>query len=226
MRMRCDLAVLLLGVSLIGLTSGCKKKVAVAPPPPPAVQEAPPPAPKAPSASITAEPSVVEPGQQVTVKWSSTNATEATISGLGSVAVEGSQEVRPARATTYELVAKGPGGSATASVTVSVMAPPPPINPPPPPVASKSLEDRIVSELSDVYFDYDKSNLSENAVAALATGTLRRCERFSRTFRPQSSFWKAIATNAARRSTTSASATSEPRLHVHTSKRLRCRQTA
>jgi len=168
MRIRCDITVLLLGVSLMGLTSGCKKKVAVAPLAPPPVQEIPPPAPKAPAATITAEPSMVEPGQPVTLMWFSTDATEVTISGLGSVAVEGRQEVRPAKATMYELVAKGPGGSATASVTVNVMAPPPPIIPPPAPVASKSLEDRIATELSDVYFDYDKSGIREDAIAALA----------------------------------------------------------
>ncbi|HLK65232.1 MAG TPA: OmpA family protein [Bryobacteraceae bacterium] len=153
---------------MIGLTSGCRKKVAVAPPAPPSAQEVPPPAPKAPAASITAEPSTVEAGQAVTLKWSSTDATEAAISGIGSVAVEGRQQVRPENATTYELVAQGPGGSATASVTVNVMAPPPPIILPPAPVASKSLEDRIAWELSDVYFDYDRSDMREDAIAALA----------------------------------------------------------
>src|SRR5579872_4030533 len=103
MRVKRDIGVLLVGISLIGLSAGCKKKVAVAPPPPP-VPELPTPAPaKAPGASITAEPSIVEPGQSVTIKWSSTDATEATISGIGSVALEGRQEVRPEKATTYEL---------------------------------------------------------------------------------------------------------------------------
>ena len=168
MRVRCDIAVALLGISLLGLTSGCRKKPAVAPPAPPPAQEIPPSAPKAPAASITAEPSVVEPGQPVTLKWSSANATEATISGLGPVAVEGREEVRPAKATTYELVAKGPGGSATASVTVNVMAPPPSIVPPPAFVASRPLEDRLASELSDVYFDYDKSDIRQAANGVLA----------------------------------------------------------
>ena len=167
MRFRCKTTLLLVGMSLLGLTTGCKKKVAVAPPAPPPAQEAPRPAPKAPAATITAEPSMVEAGQPVTLKWSSTDATEATITGLGTVAVEGRQEVRPEKSTTYELVAKGPGGSVTASVTVNVMATPPPIIPPPAPVASKSLEDRIASELSDVYFDYDRSEIRQDAIAAL-----------------------------------------------------------
>jgi len=166
MRLTYKTTALLVGVLSIGLTSGCKKKVAVAPPAPPVAQDIPAPAPKAPTASITAEPSIVEAGQLVTLKWSSTDATEATISGIGSVVVEGKQEVRPAQATTYELVVKGPGGSATASVTLSIMAPPPPIMVPEP-VPSKSLEDRIATELSDVYFDYDKSDIRADAIAAL-----------------------------------------------------------
>ena len=81
MRVRCDITVLLLGVSLIGLTTGCRKKVAVAPPAPPPLQEAPRPTPPGPTASITVEPPVVEAGQAATLKWSTTNATAVTISG-------------------------------------------------------------------------------------------------------------------------------------------------
>src|ERR1035441_9676275 len=140
MRVRCNITVLLLGISLIGLTTGCNKKVALAPPaPPPPLQEAPRPTPPGPTASITAEPPVIEAGQAVTLKWSTTNATEVTITAVGAVAVDGKQEVRPTTSTTYELVANGPGGSAAVSATVSVMAPPPPILPPPP-VTSKSLQ--------------------------------------------------------------------------------------
>ena len=123
MRVRCDITVLLLGISLIGLTTGCSKKVALAPPaPPPPLQEAPRPTPPGPTASITVEPPVIEAGQAVTLKWSTTNATEVTITAVGAVAVDGKQEVRPAKSTTYELVANGPGGSAAVSATVSVLS--------------------------------------------------------------------------------------------------------
>jgi peptidoglycan-associated lipoprotein len=167
MRVRCDMTVLLLGLALIGLSTGCKKKVMAPPPAPPApIAEAPRPAPPGPTASITLEPSVVEAGQAATLKWSTTNATAVTISGLGTVALDGKQEVRPAKSTTYELVANGPGGSAAASATLNVTAPPPPV-PPPPRVESKSLEDRM-AVLADVYFDYDKSDVREDARAALA----------------------------------------------------------
>src|ERR1035438_5115961 len=134
MRVRCDITVLLLGISLIGLTTGCSKKVALAPPaPPPPLQEAPRPTPPGPTASITVEPPVIEAGQAVTLKWSTTNATEVTITAVGAAAV---------------------------SASVSVMAPPPPILPPPP-VASKSLQDRVETELADIYFDYDQTGIRD-----------------------------------------------------------------
>jgi peptidoglycan-associated lipoprotein len=167
MRVRSDITVLLLGISLMGLTTGCTKKVAVAPPAPPALPEAPRPTPLGPTASITVEPLVVEAGQAATLKWSTTDATAVTISGLGTVAAEGQQEVRPAKSTTYELVANGPGGSAAVSATVSVLALPLPI-PPPPLFDSKSLQDRVATELVDVYFDYAQSGIRDDAGAALA----------------------------------------------------------
>ena len=169
MRVRSDITVLLLGISLIGLTTGCSKKVALAPPaPPPPLQEAPRPTPPGPTASITVEPPVIEAGQAVTLKWSTTNATEVTITAVGAVAVDGKQEVRPAKSTTYELVANGPGGSAAVSATVSVLALPLPILPPPL-LDSKSLQDRVATELADIYFDYDQSGIRDDARAALAT---------------------------------------------------------
>jgi peptidoglycan-associated lipoprotein len=95
------------------------------------------------------------------------DATAVTISGLGEVAAEGKQEIRPEKSTTYELVAIGPGGSAAVSATVSVLALPLPILVPTP-VGSKSLQDRVETELSDAYFDYDQSAIRDDARAALA----------------------------------------------------------
>jgi len=110
---------------------------------------------------------VVEAGQAATLKWSTTNATAVTISGLGTVAVDGKQEVRPAKSTTYELVANSLDGSAAVSASVSVMAPPPPIVPPPP-VTTKSLQDRVETEVADIYFDYGQTGIRDDARAALA----------------------------------------------------------
>jgi len=169
MRVKFSFTLLVIGLSLTGLTTGCRKKVAVAQPtPPPPVQEpAPPPAPSVPTASLSAEPAIIQAGQAVTLKWSSTDATDATISELGAVAVEGTREVHPAQSTTYELVATGPGGSAKASATVNVMAPPPPVVAPPP-AEPMSLLARLQTELSDAYFDFNESNIRDDARITLA----------------------------------------------------------
>ena len=166
MQVSRSLALLVISASLACLTTGCRKKVAVAPPAPPApVKEVAPPPPAAPTASLTAEPTTVEPGQSVTLKWSTTDAAEAAISGVGSVEMEGHMEVRPDKSTTYELVAKGPGGAVMVSATVSVVALPPPIVPPTP--TAQSLQDRLDTEVADAYFDYDRSDIREDARAAL-----------------------------------------------------------
>lgn len=167
MRKRCNVT-LLAGVVLVTLTTGCKKRVAVAPPAPTPVQEVKAPTPKSPFASITAEPSKVEPGQAVTLKWIATDATEVAISELGLVAVEGKQDVRPVKSTTYELVAKGPGGAVMAYATVEVVAAPPLIMIEPPPLDTRSLQQRLEAEVADLYFDYDKSDIREDARAVLA----------------------------------------------------------
>ncbi|HLH40284.1 MAG TPA: OmpA family protein [Bryobacteraceae bacterium] len=157
---------------LILAVSGCKKKTPVAPPPPPppAKTEAPPP-PSTPPAvrinSFTAEPSSIEQGQSATLRWSVANATDISIDqGLGQVAANGSRQVFPSNTVTYTLTARGAGGSDTRSVTVEVSAPPPP--PPPPPVKETiSGADMLSREAQDIYFDYDKSDLREDARAAL-----------------------------------------------------------
>jgi len=141
MKVRNDVTALLLGISLIGLTAGCSKKVPLAAAPAPApIQEPAPPPPALPTA--------------------------VTISGLGTVALEGKQEVRPNHSTTYELVAKGPGGSASGSATVNVMVAPPAYIAMPPAV-SKSFQERVETELADIYFNYDESGIRDDARAGL-----------------------------------------------------------
>ena len=103
-RMRWMMLVFALGA--IMMLGACKKKVA--PPPPP-----PPPPSAAPTASLTANPNTVEKGQSTTLTWQTSNATDASIDGIGAVQPNGSQSVTPADSTTYTLTAKGPGGTQT-----------------------------------------------------------------------------------------------------------------
>src|SRR5580698_4235770 len=96
-------------LAAILVLAGCHKK-AVAPPPPPP----PPPAPR-PTASITINPSDINQGQSATLSWSTTNATSASISGIGAVGLNGSQSVSPYSSTTYTLTAQGAGGTSEAA---------------------------------------------------------------------------------------------------------------
>jgi peptidoglycan-associated lipoprotein len=79
------------------------------------------------------------------------------------VQASGSRSVYPNETTTYTLRASGPGGALSKTATVSVTAPPPP---PPPPPAKAPLSERITA-LQDAYFDYDKSDIRDDARSSL-----------------------------------------------------------
>ncbi len=79
-----------------------------------------------PTASLSASPTSIERGQSATLRWSSTNATSASITpGVGTVPTSGSRRVSPTRTTTYRITARSTDGqTATASTTVTVTEPP------------------------------------------------------------------------------------------------------
>lgn len=159
------IATLLLSVFLMMFAAGCKKKpVAAAPPPPPPPPKETPvaPPPKAPTvAQFSAEPSSIERGQAATLRWSVNDATAVTIDPLGTVQNSGSRQVFPSNTTTYRLTATGAGGNASASATVNVTVPPPPPAPPPPP--KTTLTEMLERNVGDALFDYDSSDLREDA---------------------------------------------------------------
>ncbi|KAA0252918.1 PKD domain-containing protein [Acidobacteria bacterium ACD] len=69
--------------------------------------------------SFTANPTAVAPGGTTTLSWTSTGGTSASIDqGVGSVPTSGSKLITPVIGATYTLTVTGPGGSATASVTI------------------------------------------------------------------------------------------------------------
>jgi peptidoglycan-associated lipoprotein len=150
--------------------AGCKKQPPPPPPPAPVAkpEPPPPPPPKAPSITqFTAEPSSIERGQSATLRWSVSDATEISIdNGIGTVQANGSRQVFPSSSTTYTLTARGAGGqSVTARASVNVTAPPPP--PPPREAPKQTLTQRLSSEVQDAYFDYDRSDIREDARATL-----------------------------------------------------------
>jgi len=153
-------------VALVAFSTSCKKKTPPPPPPPPpVVAPAPPPAAAPDITQFSAEPSSIERGQSSTLSWAVTNANQITIdNGVGTVQATGNKTVFPTETTTYRLTATGAGGTLTKTATVNVTAPPPP---PPPPSAPKADLGQLVGQLQDAYFDYDKSDIREDARAAL-----------------------------------------------------------
>ncbi len=88
---------------------------------------------KAPSPAVTlsANPKSVSKGANSTLTWSSSNSASCTASGgwSGALATSGSKSVGPINAaTTYKINCAGPGGSATQSTSVGVVAPIPTVS--------------------------------------------------------------------------------------------------
>jgi hypothetical protein len=78
------------------------------------------PPPPAPTASLSANPTSINPGQSSTLSWSSTNATSCTGGNFILTGMSGSAVVKPIVTTTYSITCSGNGGSASAKATVSV----------------------------------------------------------------------------------------------------------
>jgi len=140
-------------------TVGCKKKT---PPPPP--QAAPPVAAPAPTAQISASPSAVNAGDQVTLTWKTTDATSVSIDGIGDVPTSGVKTVTPTESTNYHLVARGEGGTADATARVTVSAPPPVQQP----AHTMTAEEEFRANMQDIFYDYDSYDVRADAQAILS----------------------------------------------------------
>jgi len=155
---------ILLAVGLVSV-AGCKKKsqppVSAAATAPAAV------APMAPTAQITANPDTITVGGQVALTWKTTDATSVSIDGVGEVPTSGMKTVTPAYSTTYHLVAKGAGGSADATVRVTVN-PAAPVVVAPSITSTMTIEKEFEAEVQDIFFDYDKYDIRGDAQAPLA----------------------------------------------------------
>jgi len=115
--------------------------------------------------------------------WSVANATNIAINnGIGSVAADGTRQVFPTATTTYTLTASAAGGNDTRSVTVEVTTPPPP--PPPPPARPKITGAEEFTTLfngdgGDALFDYDKSDIRDDARQALTSDAAKLKQIFA-----------------------------------------------
>ncbi len=72
--------------------------------------------------NFSADPTNIKCGQSSQLNWSSADAVENEISGIGKVGASGNQTVTPKQTTTYDFTASGPGGVVKKSETVNVDA--------------------------------------------------------------------------------------------------------
>ncbi len=150
-------------LSLVVFAAACGPEP---PPPAPAPAPTPPPPPARPTVTLRAEKTFIQRGESTSLTWSSTNATDLTLSpGIGTVSPEGSTTVSPTDSTTYTITAKGPGGTADNTVRITVSAPAPA---PPPPTRSATMEELFAQNVKDAFFDYDKADVRSDGRAALA----------------------------------------------------------
>jgi len=170
MKRKQKFVVCAVSIPLLAMAVGCKKKVSVAPPPAAPAAEAPKPAP--PTISVFAvEPGLIERGQTAELHWQVTDATQIEINqGIGSVPLSGHRQIGPTESITYTLTVQGPGGDATADATLTIVVPAPPLAEP---VAARpTIGERLSSEVEDALFDFDRSDLRDDARTALTGDAL------------------------------------------------------
>jgi len=153
---------LILGTAaLMALLGGCKKKQPPTPPPTPPPQPV--------TATLSANPANIDRGQSSTLTWSTSNADDVNIDGIGKVSANGSQSVSPTSTTTYRLSATGKGGTQEASATVNVSVPTPTPTPTPAPTPPPPGDQDVFDQnIHAVLFDYDKYDLRADAQQSLA----------------------------------------------------------
>ncbi len=124
-----------------------------------------PPAAARPTVSLQANPTSINTGDSTTLSWTSTDATQLTISpGVGAVTAQGSTRVTPSDSTTYTITASGPGGSADSSVRVTVVR----LRLRHLHRLATTIDELFLKEVRDAYFDFNKADIRADAREALA----------------------------------------------------------
>jgi peptidoglycan-associated lipoprotein len=149
----------LLLVALTAVT-GCNKKK----PLPPAEEAPPASVPAAPTAQLTATPTVISAGDQVQLAWHTTDAKSVSIDGIGDVPSSGVKTVLPTESTTYHLVAHGDGGTADASARVTVNS----AIAYKVPSTSASDAEIFAANVKDIFYDYDTYDIRSDAQSTLS----------------------------------------------------------
>jgi peptidoglycan-associated lipoprotein len=139
------------------ITTGCHHKQAAAPeaPAPPA-ETAP-----APTANITVTPDTINPGQSAALNWTTTNATDVSIDGIGAVETSGTKTVSPTETTTFHLVARGDGGSTDATATLTIGQAQAPNT------STELTAAEFEQNVKPVFFDYDSYSIRPDAQSTI-----------------------------------------------------------
>ncbi len=137
--------------------TGCHHKQAAVPEPPAPPAETTP----APTANLTATPDTITPGQTATLNWTTTDATDVSIDGIGPVQTSGTKTVNPSQTTTYHLTARGDGGSTDATATVTIGQAQAPNT------SGELTAAEFEQNVKPVFFDYDSYSVRPDAQQAI-----------------------------------------------------------
>jgi peptidoglycan-associated lipoprotein len=109
-----------------------------------------------PTVTFQANPTSVNKGEATTLTWSTTNATQVAIAPeVGPVSAEGSTKVTPGDSATYTITATGPGGTADASVRITIAS----VANAEPTDTDRSRDQIFKERVKDAYFDLDKADI-------------------------------------------------------------------
>jgi eukaryotic-like serine/threonine-protein kinase len=104
----------------------------------------------------------IEQGQSTTLNWQTANASDVSIdNGVGAVSATGSRDVTPSSSTTYNLSARGSGGTQERSITITVTPktvvaqPAAPTPAAPTPVDEAALIHSAISSFESAYNAHD-----------------------------------------------------------------------
>ena len=121
----------------------------------------------APTATLSASPSTIQQGQSTKLTWNTTNAGDVTINGIGAVGPQGSIQVAPTATATYELTARGSGGTTQASAHVIVTTSPSPT--PSVPTASLSVNPSTIQQGQSTKLTWNTTNAGNVTINGIGT---------------------------------------------------------
>jgi peptidoglycan-associated lipoprotein len=112
------------------------------------------------------EPESIPPGESATLIWETRNAELVVIDqGIGEVDKSGRLKVFPAQTSRYRIVAVGPGGNTEKTLTLEVGKQTPSLLEEE--LEGKPLSERFTYFVKPVFFQYDSSELGDEAKLTL-----------------------------------------------------------